>query len=92
MDTDKCIQRLVRTELEGSEHAQQRIEKTAQYWAMKEKEAAMNYHCTLELLIPKPELTPRSIPMPRFQPMSSYPLYSSLMFCCSQAPISVATK
>ena len=42
--------------------------------------------------IPKPELTPRSIPTPRFQPMSSYPLYSSLMFCCSQAPISIAIK
>ena len=49
MDTDKCIQRLVRTELEGSEHAQQKIEKTAQYWAMKEKGAAMNYCPVLEL-------------------------------------------
>ena len=49
MDTDKCIQRLVRTELEGSEHTQQKIEKTAQYWAVKEKEVAMNNHCTLEL-------------------------------------------
>ena len=49
MDTDKCIQKLVRTELEGSECTQQKIEKTAQYWAVKEKEAAMNYHCTLEL-------------------------------------------
>ena len=35
----------------------------------------------LQLLIPKSELTPRS------QPMSSYPLYSSLMFHCSQAPL-----
>ena len=42
------------------------------------------------LLIPKPKLTPRSIPTPRFQPMSSYPLYSSLMLHCSQAPISIA--
>ena len=49
MDTDKCIQRLVRTELEGSECAQQKIEKTAQYWGKKEKEAVMNYHCMLEL-------------------------------------------
>ena len=49
MDTDKCIQRLVRTELEGSECAQQKIEKTTQYWAVKEKEAVMNYCCTLEL-------------------------------------------
>ena len=49
MDTDKCIQRLVRTELKDSERTQQKFEKTAQYWAMKEKEAVMNYHCTLEL-------------------------------------------
>ena len=35
---------------------------------------------------------PRSIPMPRSQPMSSYLLYSSLMFHHSQAPISIATK
>ena len=49
MDTDKCIQRLVRTELEGSEHTRQKIEKTAQYWAVKEKEVAMNNRCTLEL-------------------------------------------
>ena len=45
-----------------------------------------------QLLIPKHELTPRSISTPRFQPMSSYPLYSSLMFRHSQAPISVAIK
>ena len=49
MDTDKCIQRLVRTELEGSEHAQRKFEKTAQYWVTKEKEAAMNCCCVLEL-------------------------------------------
>ena len=49
MDTDKCIQRLIRTELEGSEHAQQKIESTTQYWVTKEKEAVMNYHCMLEL-------------------------------------------
>ena len=49
MDTDKCIQRLVRTELESSECAQQKIEEIAQYWAMKEKEAVMNYRCALEL-------------------------------------------
>ena len=42
MHTNQCIQKLVRTELEGSERAQQKIEKTAQYWAVKEKEAAMN--------------------------------------------------
>ena len=49
MDTDQCIQRLIRTELEGSEHAQCKIEDTAQYWAMKEKEAANNYCCAVEL-------------------------------------------
>ena len=49
MDTDKCIQRLVRTELEGSECVQQKIQKTAQYWVTKEKEAAMIYHHALEL-------------------------------------------
>ena len=43
MDTDKCIQKLIRTELEGSEWTQCKIENTAQYWAMKEKEAAINY-------------------------------------------------
>ena len=49
MDTDWCIQRLIRTELEGSEHTQCKIEDTAQYWVMKEKEAATNYHHMLEL-------------------------------------------
>ena len=49
MDTDKCIQRLVRTEPEGSECSQQKIENTTQYWVMKEKEAVMNYHHMLEL-------------------------------------------
>ena len=49
MDTDRCIQKFVRTEPEGSEHAQRKIEKTAQYWVAKEKEAVMNYHCALEL-------------------------------------------
>ena len=49
MDTDQCIQRLIRSELEGSDHAQCKIEDTAQYWVMKEKEAVTNYHCTLEL-------------------------------------------
>ena len=49
MDTDQCIQRLVRTEPEGSECAQCKIENTAQYWAMKEKEAVTNYCHVLEL-------------------------------------------
>ena len=49
MDTDQCIQKLVRTELEGSEWTQCKIENTTQYWAMKEKEAAINYRRTLEL-------------------------------------------
>ena len=48
MDTDRCIQKLVRTEPEGSEHAQRKIEKTVQYWVAQEKEAAMNYHHALK--------------------------------------------
>ena len=49
MDTNTCIQKLVRTELEGSECAQCKIEKTIQYWVVQEKEAAMNFCHTLEL-------------------------------------------
>ena len=49
MDTDQCIQRLIRTEPEGSDHAQCKIEDTIQYWVMKEKEAVTKYHRTLEL-------------------------------------------
>ena len=49
MDTDQCIQKLVRTEPESSEHAQCKIEETIQYWVAQEKKAAMNYHCALEL-------------------------------------------
>ena len=49
MDTDRCIQKLVRTDQEGSEHTQCKIEETTQYWAAQEKKAAMNYRRTLEL-------------------------------------------
>ena len=49
MDTDRCIQKLVRTDQEGSECAQRKIEETAQYWAAQEKKAAMNYRHALEL-------------------------------------------
>ena len=49
MDTDQCIQKLVRTNQEGSECAQHKIEETAQYWAAQEKKAEMNYHRALEL-------------------------------------------
>ena len=49
MDTDQCIQKLVRTKQEGSECTQRKIEETIQYWAAQEKKAAMNYHCALEL-------------------------------------------
>ena len=49
MDTDQCIQKLVRTNQEGSECAQRKIEETVQYWAAQEKKAAMNYHRGLEL-------------------------------------------
>ena len=34
MDTDQCIQKLVRTDQEGSECAQRNIEETVQYWAV----------------------------------------------------------
>ena len=49
MDTNQCIQKLVRTDQEGSEHAQRKIEETVQYWVAQEKKAAMNYRCALEL-------------------------------------------
>ena len=49
MDTDQCIQKLVRTDQEGSEWAQCKIKETVQYWAAQEKKAAMNYCCALEL-------------------------------------------
>ena len=49
MDTDQCIQKLIRTNQEGSERAQCKIEKTVQYWAAQEKKAAMNYRHALEL-------------------------------------------
>ena len=49
MDTDRYIQKLVRTDQEGSEHAQRKIDKTIQYWAAQEKKAAMNYHRALKL-------------------------------------------
>ena len=44
MDTDQCIQKLVRTNQEGSECTQRKIEETVQYWVAQEKKAAMNYH------------------------------------------------
>ena len=49
MDTDQCIQKLVRTEPESSECAQHKIEETVQYWAVQKKKAAMNYRHALEL-------------------------------------------
>ena len=49
MDTDQCIQKLVRTDQEGSERTQCKIEETAQYWAAQEKKAEMNYRRALEL-------------------------------------------
>ena len=49
MDTDQYIQKLVRTDQEGSERTQHKIEETVQYWAAQEKKAAMNYCCALEL-------------------------------------------
>ena len=49
MDTDQCIQKLVRTEQEGSEGTQRKIEETVQYWVAQEKKAAMNYRHALDL-------------------------------------------
>ena len=49
MGTDRCIPKLVRTELEGSECTQRKIEETVQYWTVQEKEAVMNYCHALEL-------------------------------------------
>ena len=49
MDTDQCIQKLVKTDQEGSEHTQRKIEETVQYWVAQDKKAAMNYRHTLEL-------------------------------------------
>ena len=49
MDTDQCIQGLFRTDQEGSERTQRKIEETIQYWAAQEKEAAMNCGRMLEL-------------------------------------------
>ena len=49
MNTDQCIQKLIRTEPEGSEQTQCKIENTTQYWVIKEKEAAINYHHMLKL-------------------------------------------
>ena len=49
MDTDQCIQKLVRTEPESSERTQLKIEETVQYYVAQEKKAAMNYHRALEL-------------------------------------------
>ena len=49
MNTDQCIQKLVRTEQEGFECTQCKIEETVQYWAAQEKKAAMNYCYALEL-------------------------------------------
>ena len=49
MDTDQCKQKLVRTDQEGSERTQCKIEETIQYWVAQEKKAVMNYCCALEL-------------------------------------------
>ena len=48
MDTDQCMQKLVRTNKESSKCTQCKIEETIQYWAQ-EKKGVMNYRCALEL-------------------------------------------
>ena len=40
MDTDQCIQKLVRTEQESSECSQCKIEETVQYWVAQEKKGS----------------------------------------------------
>ena len=40
MDTDQCIQKLVRTEQESYEHTQCKIEETIQYWVTQEKKGS----------------------------------------------------
>ena len=47
--TDQCIEKLVRTDQEGSECAQCKIEETIQYWVAQEKKAAMSYRRALEM-------------------------------------------
>ena len=49
MDTDQCMQKLVRTKQEGSARTQCKIEEIIQYWAAQEKKAVMNYRHALEL-------------------------------------------
>ena len=49
MDTDQCIQKLVRTNQEGSECAQRKTEETIQYQVAQGKKAVMNYRRMLEL-------------------------------------------
>ena len=40
MDTDRCIQKLVRTEPESSERTQHKIEETIQYWVAQDKKGS----------------------------------------------------
>ena len=49
MGTDQCIQKLVRTDQQGSKRTQCKIEETIQYWAAQEKKTVMNYCRALEL-------------------------------------------
>ena len=44
------------------------------------------------LSIPRPKSIPRSKSTPRSKSKPRYPLYSSLMFHCSQSPISITAK
>ena len=49
MDTDQCIQRLIRSEPEDSDCAQRKIEDNTQYWAVTSMDADLN---TYPILIP----------------------------------------
>ena len=46
----------------------------------------------VKVLLPIPRPAPRSLSMPRSQPKPNYLLYSTLMFCHNQAPISVTSQ
>ena len=62
MDTDQCIQKLVRTKQEGSKHTQCKIEETVQYWVAQEKKAVMNYSDSKNLFYTNPKCGVRSVP------------------------------
>ena len=71
MDTDQCIQELVRTDQEGSECTQRKIEETVQYWAVTSMDADPNMY---PILIPPASNTFHFCYHP--QPHHSQPYYA----------------